>query len=129
MLAMRLIACCLIARFGCGAAEKPVSKDTPDVAEQRLQWFREAKFGMFIHWGLYSELGGEWRGRQMPARGELQYIDSNVELIMEGLASARQRSVQTPSNEDRGTIGLPVRQMAFGKRHFRGTGREACPTF
>ena len=25
------------------------------------QWFRDAKFGMFIHWGLYSELGqGEW---------------------------------------------------------------------
>lgn len=29
------------------------------VAEQ--QWFRDAKFGMFIHWGLYSLLGkGEW---------------------------------------------------------------------
>lgn len=25
------------------------------------EWFNEAKFGMFIHWGLYSELGrGEW---------------------------------------------------------------------
>jgi alpha-L-fucosidase len=27
----------------------------------RLDWFREARFGMFIHWGLYSSLGrGEW---------------------------------------------------------------------
>ena len=27
----------------------------------RLQWFREARFGMFVHWGLYSLLGrGEW---------------------------------------------------------------------
>ena len=25
------------------------------------QWFREAKFGMFIHWGAYSKLGGVYR--------------------------------------------------------------------
>ena len=29
------------------------------------EWFREAKFGMMIHWGLYSLLGGEWRGQRM----------------------------------------------------------------
>ena len=29
--------------------------------EQRLKWFHQARFGMFIHWGLYSLLGrGEW---------------------------------------------------------------------
>lgn len=29
--------------------------------EERMGWWREAKFGMFIHWGLYSLLGrGEW---------------------------------------------------------------------
>ncbi|WP_425476395.1 alpha-L-fucosidase [Paraflavitalea speifideaquila] len=22
-----------------------------------MQWFKDAKFGMFIHWGLYSKLG------------------------------------------------------------------------
>ena len=27
--------------------------------------FAEAKFGMMIHWGLYSLLGGEWRGKRM----------------------------------------------------------------
>ena len=27
----------------------------------RLAWFRDARFGMFIHWALYSLLGrGEW---------------------------------------------------------------------
>lgn len=29
------------------------------------KWFAEAKFGMMIHWGLYSLLGGEWRGKRM----------------------------------------------------------------
>lgn len=28
--------------------------------EQRVRWFREARFGMFIHWGLYSAAGGYW---------------------------------------------------------------------
>jgi alpha-L-fucosidase len=28
-----------------------------------LGWWREARFGMFIHWGLYSILAGEWGGR------------------------------------------------------------------
>lgn len=29
--------------------------------EKRLRWFHQARFGMFIHWGLYSLLGrGEW---------------------------------------------------------------------
>ena len=29
--------------------------------DQRMKWFHQARFGMFIHWGLYSVLGrGEW---------------------------------------------------------------------
>ena len=30
--------------------------------EQRIQWWREARFGMFIHWGLYAIPGGTWKG-------------------------------------------------------------------
>jgi len=26
-----------------------------------MKWFRDAKFGMFIHWGLYSQVAGEWK--------------------------------------------------------------------
>lgn len=36
---------------------------TPDEVERerKLKWFRDARFGMFIHWGLYSQLGRhEW---------------------------------------------------------------------
>lgn len=28
--------------------------------EERLRWFREARFGMMIHWGLYSAAAGYW---------------------------------------------------------------------
>jgi alpha-L-fucosidase len=36
----------------------------------RTQWFRDARFGMFIHWGLYSVAAGEWQGRDVPGYGE-----------------------------------------------------------
>jgi len=29
----------------------------------RMAWFRDAKFGMFIHWGLYAVPAGEWEGK------------------------------------------------------------------
>jgi len=31
--------------------------------DERMKWWREARFGMFIHWGLYSIPGGEWKGK------------------------------------------------------------------
>lgn len=33
-------------------------------------WFRQAQFGMMIHWGLYSLPAGEWNGQRMPFIGE-----------------------------------------------------------
>jgi alpha-L-fucosidase len=36
----------------------------------RLAWFRDAKFGLFIHWGLYAIPAGEWKGKRIPGIGE-----------------------------------------------------------
>ena len=42
-------------------AEAITTTATPTPREQTRQWFRQAKFGMFIHWGVYALLGkGEW---------------------------------------------------------------------
>lgn len=30
----------------------------------RLEWWTEAKFGMFLHWGLYSQAAGDWKGHR-----------------------------------------------------------------
>ncbi|HKJ86056.1 MAG TPA: alpha-L-fucosidase [Spirochaetia bacterium] len=38
--------------------------------DPRLDWWREAKFGMFIHWGLYAIPAGRWDGREIPGIGE-----------------------------------------------------------
>ncbi|MBV9988596.1 MAG: alpha-L-fucosidase [Chitinophagaceae bacterium] len=38
--------------------------------EQRIRWWRDAKFGMFIHWGVYSLPGGEWKGKKVSGYAE-----------------------------------------------------------
>ncbi|WP_084490241.1 alpha-L-fucosidase [Niabella ginsenosidivorans] len=38
--------------------------------DQRLQWWRDAKFGMFVHWGIYSLPGGEWKGMEVKGYAE-----------------------------------------------------------
>lgn len=42
---------------------------TPD-EPGRMDWWREARFGMFIHWGLYAIPAGVWEGREVPGIGE-----------------------------------------------------------
>jgi alpha-L-fucosidase len=32
-------------------------------SDTRMAWWREARFGLFIHWGLYAVPAGEWNGR------------------------------------------------------------------
>ncbi|MBQ8759383.1 MAG: alpha-L-fucosidase, partial [Clostridia bacterium] len=33
--------------------------------EESRKWFREAGFGMMVHFGLYSVPAGEWKGKRM----------------------------------------------------------------
>jgi alpha-L-fucosidase len=36
----------------------------------RMSWWREARFGMFVHWGVSAHLAGSWNGREYPSYGE-----------------------------------------------------------
>ena len=55
-------------------SDHPVAaiQDTETAAQRdaRMAWWREARFGMFIHWGLYSIPAGTWNGKQIPGIGE-----------------------------------------------------------
>lgn len=46
--------------------------------EQVKEWWREAKYGMFIHWGVYSVLGGEWQGHRTPFVAEWIMARENI---------------------------------------------------
>jgi len=61
------------------AAEPPLREPELSAArDARMRWFREARFGMFIHWGPYSELAGEWKGQRVE-------VGRNAEWIMKFL--------------------------------------------
>ena len=38
--------------------------------DSRIQWWRDAKFGMFIHWGVYAVPAGTWEPAQLTGGGE-----------------------------------------------------------
>jgi alpha-L-fucosidase len=45
------------------AAETPAKESTAE-RDARMKWWRDARFGMFIHWGVYSVPAGEWKDRK-----------------------------------------------------------------
>jgi alpha-L-fucosidase len=47
-----------------------VPEETKAQRDQRMAWWREARFGMFIHWGLYAVPAGEWKGKKVGGAGE-----------------------------------------------------------
>jgi alpha-L-fucosidase len=44
--------------------------ETKEHRDARMAWWREAKFGMFIHWGVYSVPAGFYQGKPVPGIGE-----------------------------------------------------------
>ncbi len=57
----------LLAFLCVGCAEKTTPKEVSmKLDPSKVEWFKEAKFGMFIHWGLYSILEGTYNGHTMP---------------------------------------------------------------
>jgi alpha-L-fucosidase len=53
-----------------GVAQTTAPRPSDAAREQRLEWFRDAKYGMFIHWGLYAIPAGEWKGTRSLGLGE-----------------------------------------------------------
>jgi len=51
-----------------------------------MQWWREARFGLFIHWGLFSAAGGTWQGQRTPWLG--CWMQSSLKIPKEEYAAA-----------------------------------------
>ena len=52
------------------APRADAADETPAAEHERMAWWREAKFGMFIHWGVYAVPAGTYDGKQIPGIGE-----------------------------------------------------------
>jgi len=53
--------------------------ETKTQHDKRMQWWRDARFGMFIHWGLYSVPAGEWNGKT----GYGEWIRTSAEIPLD----------------------------------------------
>jgi alpha-L-fucosidase len=63
--------------------ERSVAKSIPAVEtteqrDARMDWWREARFGMFVHWGLYSGLAGTWKDKSVGTQGGMEWIQQRV---------------------------------------------------
>ncbi len=53
-----------------GPSTDPYAAETKSERDARMRWWREARFGMFIHWGVYSVPAGTYDGRPVAGIGE-----------------------------------------------------------
>ena len=70
-------------------ADSPVlaeRHESPQQHDARMAWWREAKFGMFIHWGLYAQAGGMWQGKEVPG-GYKEWIMHNGKISIADYAT------------------------------------------
>lgn len=64
--------------FTLKAQEKSLLDESKAEYESRMKWFTDAKYGMFIHFGLYSQLGGVWK-REV-RKGYAEWIQANADI-------------------------------------------------
>ena len=65
----------LSAVAGDAAAAAPETRAQRDA---RMQWWRDARFGMFIHWGVYAVLGGVYQGQIVDAKHGAEWIQCDA---------------------------------------------------
>src|SRR5689334_8471229 len=88
------------ARSAVSTAAAQSSTRPPDPArEKRLEWFREAKYGLFIHWGLYAIPAGQWNGKRSPGLGEWVMFRSRVPVKEYEQLAARFNPVKFNADE------------------------------
>ena len=72
-------ACLTVSSMSCSTMTTQTTRnsDSPAAAQKedkewnkRMAWWREARFGMFIHWGIYATPAGLWKGKDILGPGE-----------------------------------------------------------
>jgi hypothetical protein len=84
----------------------------------RVKWLKEARFGMFIHWGVYGVASGEWKGRYYGSGGEWIERIASIPLA-EYKALGKDFAARSPPTskgktriQDRSTGSSPMKKHA-----------------
>jgi len=52
-----------VSSIAASVGQKDFTQEPAAAREKRMKWFNDARFGLFIHWGVYSVPAGEWKGK------------------------------------------------------------------
>lgn len=110
---------CLWLGAGLGRAEESGAE-----RDARMAWWREARFGMFVHWGLYSGLAGTWDGKAVGTSGGMEWIQQRVRVDTETYARAALPRFRPTPDFARGWAKLArtagCRYLVFTSKHHEG---------
>jgi alpha-L-fucosidase len=70
VLAVMLAGLCATQAAALSAETADAVQETPEERTARMKWWREARFGMFIHWGVYAVPAGIHKGKPVRGLGE-----------------------------------------------------------
>ena len=76
----------------------PNANESRSHRDARMKWWREARFGMFIHWGLYAVPAGTWNGARTKNIGE--WIMHDLKIPVSEYAALTQQFNPTQFNAD-----------------------------
>lgn len=95
------------------------------MADTKQQWYKDAKYGLFIHWGLYSILAGEWKD---PKTGEVTKTDRIAEWIENNLNIDKEdyRKLKDEFHPDKFDADMFVKRAKeqWGVKYIRNGKRE-----
>jgi len=66
-----------------------VAEGRKSAGDRAMAWWRKARFGMFVHWGLYALPAGVWRGRRVPYIGEWLMFREKIPVATYAKLAAR----------------------------------------
>ena len=96
--------------------------ETEEEMQQRMQWFRDAKFGQFVHFGAYSHLEGEYNGRR--PSGGAEWIMKLLNISKEDYARDAAKPFNPTEFDAKEYVSLAKaagqKYLVFTTRHHEG---------
>ena len=99
----------------------PYQNETKEQKDERMAWWRDARFGMFIHWGVYAVPAGTYKGEQIPHIGEWIMLNAKIP-VDEYKAFAKEFNPVKYNPEDWAKLAKKagMRYMVITSKHHEG---------